>query len=213
MIPPITFIHNTPSVVVVKVDVTHVETSASAPMGKRVKLPDGSVAININYFWNSKPIGALIEKGKPLSTIPLNYPRAVLIIKDKKAEIHVITPEEVEYHLQKKEWTNATVVQAGPRLIHFGKIVSQKELKREHFAPSIFRRTNHTLIGIDKSGDLILTFIRGHTLPEIAYMMKKFGVLELANMDGGSSSSLIFHKHYYGSSRPKVLLMMTPTKK
>lgn len=202
--PPIAATHCTPAAIVVKADLRCCDVSASSPMGKVVKLPKGAVAINVNYFWKKKHIGHLIDRGAELPGIPLTKTRAILVIEGRKASIYVLPPD------QPPPSKKGTLIQAGPRVIHGGRLCSYKEIAKEKFDRSVFRRTNHTMIGIDSSGKLLLGFFRGRTVMECASLLLRYGAVEALNVDGGSSSYLSYRGRYYGICNPRTTLIVRP---
>jgi exopolysaccharide biosynthesis protein len=191
------------------VDVKRCDISASSPMGRHLAVPKGGVCIDANYFWQGKPIGVLLDHGRRASSLPLIQPRAVLVIKDKHAFVLVLTPKEAQDKLNSGIWKGATVIQAGPRIITHGKIVPPSALKQERFRASVYRRTQHTAIGITKEGKLLLAFIRGRTVAEVAAIMQHAGAVECLNLDGGSSASLTYNGRRYGAT-PRTALIVRP---
>jgi exopolysaccharide biosynthesis protein len=206
---PIAALPSPPAAIIVQVDVRRCDITASSPMGRKLSLPQGAVAINANYFWQGTPIGVLMSHGTRTSTLPLTKTRAVLVIQGKKATVHVVTPTEAERSVR-TVWKGATVIQAGPRIVHQGQITPRSEIAKEKVSADVLRRTNHTVIGITKEGKLLLCFIRGQTVSECARIVQQAGAVEALNLDGGGSASLRYQGQSHGRVNPYTALIVKP---
>jgi exopolysaccharide biosynthesis protein len=198
-----------PRAAIIQVDPRACRFQVAAPMGSPHALPPGSAAINCNYFWKGRPIGALLEDGKIAPYCPTAKARALLVIEDQKPRIEVLPARTISQNLRGERWRKCVVIQAGPELIRDGRIVLPDSHHREQFRRDVYRRTRHTAIGITRQGKILLLFAYDRTLRETAVLLQRAGAISGLNMDGGSSSCLIWHRHY-GTSHPKTLLVARP---
>jgi exopolysaccharide biosynthesis protein len=206
---PIAALPSPPAAIIVQVDLRRCDITASSPMGRKLSLPQGAAAINANYFWQGKPIGVLMSQGTRTLSLPLTKSRAVLVIQGKKATVHVVTPAEAERSVR-TVWKGATVIQAGPRIVHEGRVTTRSEIANEKVSADVLRRTNHTVIGITRAGKLLLCFIRGQTVAECARIVQQAGAVEALNLDGGGSASLRYQGQSYGRTNPYTALIVKP---
>ena len=114
-----------------------------------------------------------------------------------KAEFVVTTTPQTWKHYP-------TILGAGPRLVRAG--VAQSTEVEEEFKPDVIRRGPRTAIGIDQHGDFIIVVVdgwqvpyEGLTLPELAQEMKKLGVIDAINLDGGNSTALVVNNRLTSS--------------
>lgn len=148
---------------------------------KMVESSNAVLGVNANFFdENGKPLGLIVSDGRiahPFKDI--SWWGVFYFIKN--------IPHLVHSSQWKMDEKISYAVQAGPRLVVNGKVVSG--LKAE--------QSQKTAIGFNKAGDVfLLTTLYPMEGRELAKMMSKpeakggLGCLEALNLDGGSSSQL-----------------------
>jgi hypothetical protein len=178
-------------------------------MGHPLATPADTLLINGNYFWRSRPIGALIDEGRRLPETQTPKLRSFLVLIRGHAAILQLAPQQLRTHLKNGDWKSATVLQAGPRIIHEGRAVTRSDLAQEGFRRDVYRRTNHTVIGITRTGKLLFAFMANRTLAECTAILLRYGAVEAINLDGGSSASLHYQHLHYGRRSPMTALAVT----
>lgn len=83
-----------------------------------------------------------------------------------------------------------------PRLIRHGRVRIEAEQEGTTSARFLYRRRARTALGLTRTGELLLVVVEdgygfeGATVAELAQWMRRLGVYEALNLDGGSSSGL-----------------------
>lgn len=100
--------------------------------------------------------------------------------------------------LSPEDWNNVKyAVGGGPYLVKEGKVFIDKQKFSKGF---ISMKAPRTAVGYTKSGSLILLTVDGRqegtsgaTLPEVAKLMKELGAHNAMNLDGGSSTQMVYN--------------------
>jgi len=99
--------------------------------------------------------------------------------------------------LSPEDWNNVKyAVGGGPYLIKDGKIFIDKQRFSNSF---LWMKAPRTAVGYTKSGSLIMVTVDGRregsdgaTLPELAKLMQELGAQNAMNLDGGSSTQMVY---------------------
>lgn len=141
--------------------------------GKVQYIKQSSVAI---------PLGGYVVVG-PRSKIPKSIQQFDIVNYNVK-----VSPDD---------WNNIKyAVGGGPYLIKDGKTFIDNERFSKSF---LWMKAPRTAIGYTKSGNLILVTVdgreqssQGASLPELAMIMKELGAYNAMNLDGGSSTQMVY---------------------
>jgi len=105
----------------------------------------------------------------------------------------------VNYNVKvaQEDWNNIKyAVGGGPYLIKDGKVFIDNEKFSKSF---LYMKAPRTAVGYTKNGSLILLTVDGRqegtdgaTLPEVAKLMKELGAHNAMNLDGGSSTQMVY---------------------
>lgn len=181
---------------IVKLDPRRFDIKPFGPQGPR---PQSPFRINANYYEKQLPIGAMVDKGKFLPSLPLKEMRGFLEIERGKARIGLAGWKDLRLR-------KSTIVQAGPLLAHRSNIIRSGE----KFQPDIYRATTHTAVGVTAEGKLLLLYARNASLKQIAVLLVQHGAVSVLNLDGGSSASLRAAGRQMGNPSPRTGLAFYP---
>lgn len=71
----------------------------------------------------------------------------------------------------------------------------------ELYLADIFRKTNHTVLGFDVDGNLVMFLQKNCSMTDLINTCKKFNLIGAINLDGGGSSQLRFNNKGFTSTR------------
>jgi exopolysaccharide biosynthesis protein len=199
----------------IQVDPAFCTFSVAAPMGSHLSTELGALTVNANYFDEPSltAIGMMVQDGQPLPDLiplPEDKPRTGLVLMGGTAQFTEPLPgTRAQEILDSGEWSNATVIQAGPRLLRDGQIVQGDE---ENFAGSgALRRTRHVAIGITSPGKVLFLYVEDNTPRELAHLLAGHGAVDAMKVDGGHAAFLRHRQIHHGAGNPFTALVVAPS--
>jgi hypothetical protein len=172
--------------------------AASTPLGHPVQTAPNSLISNVNYVGfehpPSSPLGIMVSQGVRLTTdtfVP-DRPRSVMVAVNGGASIvDPMTFNDAISHFNDGAFGNATVVQAGPRLVRGG-VVLDISLNPELFSSDsgALAFSDHVAIGVKADDNLIFVYASQTTVQNLAASMKGFGAVDAIKCDGGAGAFL-----------------------
>lgn len=151
------------------------------------------LAFNTNYYHGTKPIGFLVADGKQILP-PKVHPtktgalRPIFTITDGKATIEPASPKKFTGQFD-------FAFEGGPAIITGG-VTSDRILRLEReigkWQGDVFESTKHLIVGLQKSGKVVVAYYNKATLAEAAQDLLKYKVHTAMNFDGGKSARLKF---------------------
>jgi len=133
------------------------------------------------------------------SSVPVPQGGYVIVGPRSKIPKNIQQYDSVNYtvKLNPDDWNNVKyAVGGGPYLVKEGKIF----IDRQHFSQGfLWMKAPRTAIGYTKSGSLVLVTVDGRqegtsgaSLPELAKLMQELGAFNAMNLDGGSSTQMVY---------------------
>jgi hypothetical protein len=210
--PSIAVIHTDSSETLVQADPPFCVFAAAAPMGAHVPGESDSLVVNANYFFEGFPLGVMVDRGRVLPFTPIpDKRRTALVIADGGVRLtEPLSSAEVTAALAGGEWDNATVIQAGPRLVRDGAVVEAASAIDEEFLADALRRTKQVGIGITAVGKLLVLYAENRSAQELGQRLAAHGAVQGFKVDGGHAAFLRFGSIARGAPRPFTALVVTP---
>ncbi len=96
-----------------------------------------------------------------------------------------------------EDWSTVnTAVSAGPTLLKNGRIITDSEEEGFKNSKIVNVKGQRSFIGIKKDQTLVMGTVPSVTIKELAEIVKKLGLIDAINLDGGASSGLYFEGKY-----------------
>jgi hypothetical protein len=197
---------------IVQADPMACSFSIATPMGDDFSPGFGTLSVNANYFFQNQPIGVMVQAGQVVPhfiPLPAGKPRTALVLRDGTAEFtEPLSAADVDAALSSGEWSAATVIQAGPRLLRAGQIVRGDA---ENFAGSgALAESKHVGIGITDAGKLLFVYVADSFPAGLASLLADAGAVDAMKVDGGHAAYLRFDPTHRGAPNPFTALIVTP---
>jgi hypothetical protein len=153
------------------------------------------------------------ENNRALKTNPVLAPRLPVILNHRAEWRHVTTPNGPAWRIANHDAPGEAIdaLQAGPRLLPApdldGEAFVVRGKKGEIVRDGIgaLGPATRSALGIKADGSLLLVGVGapGLRLKELAALMTQLGAVEALNLDGGSSTSLVWGKQaFHGGHAP-----------
>lgn len=96
-----------------------------------------------------------------------------------------------------QDWSAVnTAVSAGPTLLKNGKVVADSEEEGFKNSKIVNKKGQRSFIGVKKDQTLVMGTVPNVTIKELAEIVKKLGLVDAINLDGGASSGLYYEGKY-----------------
>lgn len=168
------------------------------PFKSMVANSKAKVAVNGTYFNaysdtdEKVPYGYIIKNGETIHSAP-GEKRAVFVYTTQ-SEAKVVSIDEFLKLKDNKQIK--TAVQAGPLLVKNSKVVVDAAAEGFRDPKILTSRGARSVIGVTGDNKLVIGTTGAASIPELAEVMIKLGVVEAMNLDGGASSALFASGKY-----------------